>query len=506
MADLRLRINELPEELSPAPIDNIAIDGPSTRRTTLQRAADAVRPLSTEAQAREGLDGATTMTPLRVNQAIETLGGQRFATAQQGNRADTAVQPTRTVSAGTGLTGGGTLAQNITLALSSTSLASLAKADSAVQPSRLINPGIGMTGGGPLSSDITLSLNAATLASLANADSAIQAPGGATGQVLTKSSTFPNDVAWQTVVGVTAVSYGPQSLSTEQKRQARLNIGAVGVENGLIEGPLSIRSGSNAAQAFPFGLGWTASAFPHWQFVLETNGSLTLAKYLTATGAWERSPLTVNAAGGINVTGGIAASGNINAGASGLLEGNGNVWGSIWGTNLWNYLNNGGTLLGAAAYPRRSDGAKIVFNWSGQGGQPTWVWGGTDGVNMYVYNPANFSVNWATSAGNANTVGGWTMDSIYNQIESRSYNRTRDYLLGENIPVGGYVFAQCNAGGAGGPGSVVSGGNLYYAHGNGSPMTGAVNVGYGTWWSSGTFSSATGANSPTAATLWKRIG
>ncbi|WP_244636197.1 MULTISPECIES: hypothetical protein [unclassified Brucella] len=54
MADLRLRINELPEELNPAPIDNIAIDGPSTRRTTLQRAADAVRPYSNEAMAREG--------------------------------------------------------------------------------------------------------------------------------------------------------------------------------------------------------------------------------------------------------------------------------------------------------------------------------------------------------------------------------------------------------------------------------------------------------------------
>ena len=34
-----------------------------------------------------------------------------------------------------------------------------------------------------------------------------------------------------------------------------------------------------------------------------------------------------------------------------------------------------------------------------QGGQPTWVWGGNDSSNMYVYNPSNFSVNYANGAG-----------------------------------------------------------------------------------------------------------
>ncbi|MCI0998966.1 hypothetical protein HWD97_02605 [Ochrobactrum sp. C6C9] len=174
MADLRLRINELPEELNPAPIDNIAIDGPSTRRTTLQRAADAVRPYSTEAMAREGLNNATTMTPLRVSQAIETLGGQRFATAQQGNKADTAVQPTLTISAGAGLTGGGTLAANREIALNSASIASLALANSAVQPARQVIAGVGLTGGGSLAADRTVSLDATTLGSLAKADSAVQ--------------------------------------------------------------------------------------------------------------------------------------------------------------------------------------------------------------------------------------------------------------------------------------------------------------------------------------------
>ena len=39
------------------------------------------------------------------------------------------------------------------------------------------------------------------------------------------------------------------------------------------------------------------------------------------------------------------------------------------------------------------------YNWSGQAGQPTWLWGGNDGTNFYVYNPSNFSVNYAGSAG-----------------------------------------------------------------------------------------------------------
>lgn len=48
----------------------------------------------------------------------------------------------------------------------------------------------------------------------------------------------------------------------------------------------------------------------------------------------------------------------------------------------------------SAALARHGDNAPMYFNWSGQGGQPSWLWGGSDGTNMYVYNPSNFSV-WA---------------------------------------------------------------------------------------------------------------
>lgn len=54
----------------------------------------------------------------------------------------------------------------------------------------------------------------------------------------------------------------------------------------------------------------------------------------------------------------------------------------------------------------RADGGVAAFNWSGQAGQPTWLWGGNDFNSYYVYNPSNFRVAYAASAGNAETLGG----------------------------------------------------------------------------------------------------
>lgn len=55
---------------------------------------------------------------------------------------------------------------------------------------------------------------------------------------------------------------------------------------------------------------------------------------------------------------------------------------------------------------RREGGVDTSWYWNGQGGQPGWLWGGDDGVNMYVYSPANFSVNYANSAYTSTAVSG----------------------------------------------------------------------------------------------------
>lgn len=59
----------------------------------------------------------------------------------------------------------------------------------------------------------------------------------------------------------------------------------------------------------------------------------------------------------------------------------------------------------AANKLRREGGVDTSWYWNGQGGQPQWLWGGNDGESMYVYNPSNFSVNYANSANYATTAG-----------------------------------------------------------------------------------------------------
>ena len=81
------------------------------------------------------------------------------------------------------------------------------------------------------------------------------------------------------------------------------------------------------------------------------------------------------------------------------------AWNNVSGrpTAVSQFTNDSGFITtDGAAYPRRVGGVTMNFNWSGQGGQPTWLWGGEDGTNMYVYNPANFSVNYATNSGYTN--------------------------------------------------------------------------------------------------------
>src|SRR5690606_14095607 len=90
-----------------------------------------------------------------------------------------------------------------------------------------ITAGSGLTGGGNLTANRTIALDAASIASLGKADTALQAPGGSTGQILAKNSGTDNDVAWVSSEAATAVSYGPQTLTEAQQTQARSNIGVV---------------------------------------------------------------------------------------------------------------------------------------------------------------------------------------------------------------------------------------------------------------------------------------
>lgn len=79
-----------------------------------------------------------------------------------------------------------------------------------------------------------------------------------------------------------------------------------------------------------------------------------------------------------------------------------------------------------------NDSQYMKFHWTGKDGQPNWLWGGNDAGNMYVYNPSNFSVNYATTAGTALTAKNLPYSITY----EGSYVGTarRDYLYDKDDP------------------------------------------------------------------------
>ena len=78
-------------------------------------------------------------------------------------------------------------------------------------------------------------------------------------------------------------------------------------------------------------------------------------------------------------------------------------------------------------YLRNIGGADMNFAWDGQDGQPQWLWGSNDGVNIKVWNPSNFSVNYANSCNWANNAGQAT-PTIYATWQSHGQ---------ANLPAGG---------------------------------------------------------------------
>lgn len=98
-------------------------------------------------------------------------------------------------------------------------------------------------------------------------------------------------------------------------------------------------------------------------------------------------------------------------GSGGIYWSNyGGGWYMSDGTWLRAYSNvsvyTGGTMradsgfcIGGSCISSWPSDSSYVWHWNGQGGQPTWLWGSNDGTNMYVWNPSNFDVSYANSAG-----------------------------------------------------------------------------------------------------------
>ena len=72
--------------------------------------------------------------------------------------------------------------------------------------------------------------------------------------------------------------------------------------------------------------------------------------------------------------------------------------------------------------------SNMTFHWSGQGGQPTWLWGGNSPGDMYVYNPSNFSVGYASHAGYSDYANGLNGGLSYSAVDftATSDDRLKD--------------------------------------------------------------------------------
>lgn len=95
------------------------------------------------------------------------------------------------------------------------------------------------------------------------------------------------------------------------------------------------------------------------------------------------------------------------------------------------FIKNGGN----ASQLLRADGGIASFNWTGQSGQPTWLWGGNSEHSYYVYNPSNFRVAYASSAGNADTVDGEHANNFVRagNFESADLNKLDTYSFIKSV-------------------------------------------------------------------------
>jgi hypothetical protein len=87
-------------------------------------------------------------------------------------------------------------------------------------------------------------------------------------------------------------------------------------------------------------------------------------------------------------------------------------------TGIWHFDHSiSGNISGNAATASQllnNYGAHMTFNWIGESGQPSWLWGGEDGSNMYVWNPSNFNVNSAVKLATTRSLWGQNFDGTGN--------------------------------------------------------------------------------------------
>ena len=120
----------------------------------------------------------------------------------------------------------------------------------------------------------------------------------------------------------------------------------------------------------------------------------------------------------------------------------------------WNQNTTGLAAKASTLSQNGGTGVAMTFNWAGQGGQPSWLWGGNDGSNHYVYNPSNFSVNYASTSGSsgsctgtaasASQLVGAAPNGIYRYTPNLHFNSGSGYALYVNWDNNSTGYAAAN--------------------------------------------------------------
>lgn len=182
--------------------------------------------------------------------------------------------------------------------------------------------------------------------------------------------------------------------------------------------------------------------------------------------------LTSGLVGGAQLATGTPAANN-------FLRGD-RLWATVDFSNLTGTIANGQVLVGAVTQWESSlsiNGSQVsgvvpqaaaitnngfgvaTFAWSGQSGQPTWLWGSNDGSDFLVWNPSNFDVN--EVQGFAPTPGavasslvlrdgsGYIWANYFNQASAQNENPTISQVIVTNSSdnfmrkaSAGYAFGQ----------------------------------------------------------------
>ena len=240
-----------------------------------------------------------------------------------------------------------------------------------------------------------------------------------------------------------------------------------------------VQQGTGVGQtANPIKIGWSSGGKLKATVDTSDIGALALETWVTAhvTTAIASKAATSGTYSGLNV--GYAT----NAGNADTVDG--------WHRDDLRWWPN---LTGKPA------GADIPFNWSGQAGQPAWVWGANDAGNTYVWNPAKFSVAYATNAGSAGSAG--YAGSAGNADTLDGYHASQLVKADAALGVGAFALLRVMSGAYPVmPGDVRDGSQLRYTSVENDSDGGLAS---GTWRCCG-YCRLIG-NTVAAITLWQRI-